>query len=109
ESGSVSYGRATSYLPIIDLLKSYFRIGDRDTHREVREKVTGKILTLDRVLESATLALSALLDVPIEDSQWSTLDPLQRRRQTLDAVKRLLLREAQVQPILLVFEDLHWI
>ena len=40
---------------------------------------------------------------------WQTLDPPQRRQRTLDAVKRLLLRESQVQPLLLVFEDLHWI
>ncbi len=106
ESGSVSYGKATSYLPIIDLLKGYFRIGDRDTYRDTREKVTGKILTLDRSLEPALPALLALLDVPVDDLQWQALDPPQR---TLDTVKRLLLREAQVQPLLVIFEDLHWI
>ena len=37
------------------------------------------------------------------------LDPAQRRQRTLDAVKRLLLREAREQPLLLIFEDLHWI
>ena len=109
EAGSVSYGKATSYLPVIDLLKGYFRIGDRDTHQEIREKVTGKLLTLDRALEPALPALLALLDVPVEDPQWQALDPPQRRQQTLDAVKRLLLRESQVQPLFVVFEDLHWI
>src|SRR5262249_8355219 len=38
-----------------------------------------------------------------------TLDPSQRRQRTLDACKRLLLHESQVRPVLLVFEDLHWI
>ena len=109
EAGSVSYGKATSYLPIIDLLKGYFRIGDRDTYQEIREKVTGKLLTLDRALEPTFPALLALLDVPVEDPQWQTLDPPQRRQQTLDAVIRLLLRESQVQPLFVVFEDLHWI
>jgi tetratricopeptide (TPR) repeat protein len=109
EAGSVSYGKATSYLPVIDLLKGYFRVGDRDTHRDIREKVTGKILTLDRGLEPILPALLTLLDVPADDSQWQGLDPTQRRQRTLDAVKRLLLRESQVQPLLLVFEDLHWI
>jgi hypothetical protein len=47
----VSYGKATSYLPVIHLLRNYFRTGDRDTYRDIREKVTGKLLTLDRVLE----------------------------------------------------------
>ncbi len=109
ESGSSSYGKATAYLPITDLLKGYFRIQDRDDHREIREKVTGKLLTLDRALESILPALLTLLDVTVEDPQWQALDPPQRRRRTLDAVKRLLLRESQVQPVLVVFEDLHWI
>jgi class 3 adenylate cyclase/tetratricopeptide (TPR) repeat protein len=109
QSGSVSYGKATTYLPVIDLLKGYFKVGDRETHREIREKVTGKLFTLDRALEPTLPALMALLDVPHEDAQWQALDPLQRRQRTLDAVKRLVLRESQVQPLLVVFEDLHWI
>jgi class 3 adenylate cyclase/tetratricopeptide (TPR) repeat protein len=109
EAGSVSYGKATSYLPVIDLLKAYFKVHDRDTHREIREKVTGKLLTLDRTLEPTLPALLALLDVPVDDAHWQALDPAQRRQRTLDAVKHLLLRESQGQPVLVVFEDLHWI
>jgi class 3 adenylate cyclase/tetratricopeptide (TPR) repeat protein len=109
ESGSVSYGKATVYLPVIDLLKGYFKIQDRDDHREIREKVIGKLLALDRVLEPTLPVLLALLDVPVEDAPWQALDPPQRRQRTIDAVKRLLLRESQVQPVLLIFEDLHWI
>jgi len=109
EAGSVSYGKATSYLPVIDLLKAYFKVHDRETHREIREKVTGKLLTLDRTLEPIRPALLALLDVPVEDAHWQALDPSQRRQRTLDAVKHLLLRESQGQPVLVVFEDLHWI
>ena len=109
EASSVSYGKATSYLPVIDLLKGYFKIGDLDDHREMRAKVLGRVLALDRALEPLLPPLLALLDVPVEDAAWQTLDPPQRRQRTLDAVKRLLLRESQVQPLLVVFEDLHWI
>jgi len=109
EGGSVSYSKATSYLPVIDLLKSYCRIEAQDDVRTIREKVTGKLLTLDRALETVLSPLLALLDVPVDDPAWERLDPAQRRRQTLDALKRLLLRESQEQPLLLVFEDLHWI
>ncbi len=109
ESGSVSYGRATPYLPVIDLLKTYCGIEARDDPRRMRERVLGKVLGLDEALRPTLPALLALLDVPVEDPAWQALDPPQSRQRTLDAVKHLLVRESQVQPLLLVFEDLHWI
>src|SRR5207245_5021959 len=54
-------------------------------------------------------ALLALLEALPEDSPFRQLDPPQRRQRTLAALKRVLLRESQAQPVLLVFEDLHWI
>ena len=71
--------------------------------------MTGKLLTLDRTLEPTLPALLALLEVPVDDAKWQALDPAQRRQRTLDAVKQLVLRESQAQPLLVVFEDLHWI
>src|SRR5499427_1682798 len=109
ESGSVSYGKATAYLPVCDLLKAYCHIDDRDDLRTVRAKVTGHILTLDETLQDAVPAVLALFEALPTDSPFLSLDPLQRRRRTLEALKRVLLRESQVQPLLLVFEDLHWI
>jgi tetratricopeptide (TPR) repeat protein len=109
ESGSVSYGKATAYKPVIDLLKAYFSIEDADDHRRIQEKVTGKILTLDQSLTPTIPPVLSLLEVPIEDESWNNLDPAQRRQRTLDGVKRLILREAQVLPLVVVFEDLHWI
>jgi tetratricopeptide (TPR) repeat protein len=109
EAGSVSHGRATPYLPVIDLLTAYFQIEDRDDARKVREKVTGKVFSLDHTLAETLPALLALLDVPVEEPGWEILDPLQRRRRTVDAVKRLLRRQSQLQTLLLVFEDLQWI
>jgi class 3 adenylate cyclase/tetratricopeptide (TPR) repeat protein len=109
ECGSVSYGKATPYLPVIELLKAYFRIQERDDHRAIRERVAGKLLTLDRALEPLQTPLLALLDASVEDAAWDSLDRTQRRQRTLDAVRQLLLRESQVQPLLVIVEDLHWI
>jgi ABC-type thiamine transport system ATPase subunit len=109
ESHSVSYGKATAYLPVCDLLKAYCHIEDRDDLRTVRAKVTGQILTLDEALQETVPAVLALFEALPSDSPFLSLDPLQRRRRTLEALKRVLLRESQVQPLLLVFEDLHWI
>src|SRR6266508_736278 len=91
ESGSVSYGKATPYLPVIDLLKAYFKIQDRDDQREIREKITNKLLALDRALESTLPAFLALLDVAVDPSAgsgqatWQALDPAHRRQLTLGA------------------------
>jgi class 3 adenylate cyclase len=109
ESSSVSYGKATAYLPVCDLLKAYCHLEDRDDLRTVRAKITGQILTLDETLQDTVTAVLALFEALPADSPFLRLDPLQRRRRTLEALKRVLLRESQVQPLLLVFEDLHWI
>ncbi|MFZ1058316.1 MAG: adenylate/guanylate cyclase domain-containing protein [Candidatus Rokuibacteriota bacterium] len=109
ESSSASYGKATPYLPVIDLLRVYFQIEARDDARKIREKLTGKLLTLDPALQTALPAFLRLLDVSVDDPQWQGLDPPQRRQRTLEALKRVLLRESQVQPLCLALEDLHWI
>ncbi|HUH00109.1 MAG TPA: AAA family ATPase, partial [Gammaproteobacteria bacterium] len=106
---SVSYGRASSYLPVLDMLRSYFKIEQRDDPRAVRTKVTGTVLTLDEGLKDVVVPVLGLLDALADDSPFLHQSPPQRRQSTLDAIKRLVLRETQAQPVLLVFEDLHWI
>jgi class 3 adenylate cyclase/tetratricopeptide (TPR) repeat protein len=109
ESSSVSYGKASAYLPVIDLCKSYFRIETRDEARSIREKVTGKLLTLDESLRAMVPAFLSLLEVSSDDAAWEALDSGQRRRRTVDGLRRMLLRESQIQPLCVAFEDLHWV
>jgi class 3 adenylate cyclase len=109
ESASVSYGKATPYFPVIDLLKRYAHVEEADDTRTVRARMTGQVLTLDDALQEHVPALLALLEVLPDDSPFRRLDPPQRRQRTLEALKRVLVRESQVQPLLLVFEDLHWL
>ena len=109
EAASIAYGKTTSYLPVIELLRGYFQIEGWDDKRNVVEKVTGKLLSLDRALEPSLPALLALLEAPLEDGEWKRLEPPERRQRTLDGVRHLLLRESRLQPLVVVFEDLHWI
>ncbi|PON18769.1 hypothetical protein C2W62_06220 [Candidatus Entotheonella serta] len=107
ESASVSYGKAPPYFPVIDLLRRYVHVEEGDDPRTIRAKVTGQILTLDESLQETIPALLFLLDALPEDSTFLQIDPPQRRQLTLDALKRIFLRESRIQPLLLVFEDLH--
>jgi class 3 adenylate cyclase/tetratricopeptide (TPR) repeat protein len=109
EAASVSYGKATPYFPVLDLLKRYAQVDDSDDTRTIRAKVTGHVLTLDEALQDTIPALLVLLEALPPDNPFLHLEPPQRRQRTLEALQRLLLRESQVQPLLLVFEDLHWI
>ena len=100
ESGSVSYGKATSYLPVIDLLKGYFEIQDRDDLARDPREGDGQAARAgpgarSRRCRRCWPCSTCRWTMP----QWQALDPPQRRQRTLDAVKRLLLRESQEQPL----------
>src|SRR5437867_5652158 len=109
ESFSVSYGKASPYLPVIELLKSYFQLQPHDEERSRRQKVIGKVLELDRSLEDILPYLFALLGSEEQPSSLQHMDPQIRRQRTFAALKRLFLRESLNQPVILIFEDLHWI
>jgi tetratricopeptide (TPR) repeat protein len=109
EGASASYGKTTPYLPIVELIRTYCKIQDRDDRHKVREKITGKLLTLDKTLHSILPALLGLFDVEVDNSEWQALDPPRRRHRTIDALRRLVIRESQAQPVALLLEDLHWV
>ena len=109
EAFAVSYGKASAYFPVIDLLRNYFGIAADDDERKRREKVAGKILMLDRSLEDALPYLFALLGIVQGEDPLAAMDIQVRKRKTLEAIKRLLLRESLQQPLIVIFEDLHWI
>jgi class 3 adenylate cyclase/predicted ATPase len=109
EAYSVSHGKASPYLPVIELLKAYFQIQPQDDERQRKEKITGKVLTLDRSLEETLPYLFSLLSINDPQSSLQQMDPQIRRRRTFEALKKLFLRESLNQPLMLIFEDLHWI
>jgi class 3 adenylate cyclase/predicted ATPase len=109
EAYSVSHGKAYPYLPLTELLKGYFQIAPEDGEPTRREKVAGKVLLLDRSLEDTLPYIFFLLGILDGDSSLQHMAAPIKRQRTFDAIKRLLLRESLSQPVIVVFEDLHWI
>jgi class 3 adenylate cyclase len=109
ETFSVSHGKASAYLPVLDLLHGYFKIAGEDDERTRREKVAGKIAILDRSLEDVLPSLFGLLGIVEGEDPLAQMDGQLRKRRTLEAIKRILLRESLNQPLMVIFEDLHWI
>jgi class 3 adenylate cyclase/tetratricopeptide (TPR) repeat protein len=108
ETGCVSYRKAP-YLPVIELLRAYFQVTEHEAPFKIREKVIGKLASLGLPLDAFVAPCLWILDVPADDSRWELLDPEQRRRRALEAVQQLLLQECRIHPVVIVFEDLHWI
>jgi pimeloyl-ACP methyl ester carboxylesterase len=109
ESSSVSYGKASSYLPIGDLLQRYFQVEAGEGPQRVRERVIGKVLALDEQLRAAIPPILSLLGALPEDDPFRTLGPALRHGRIMGALKQLVLRESQRQPFCVIFEDLHWV
>ena len=109
EAFSVLHGKASAYLPVIDLLHGYFGIEAGDDGRKQREKMNGRIVTLDPALEDARPYLFGLLGLSEGDDPLAQMDGQVKKRRTLEAIKRILLRESLNQPLMVIFEDLHWI
>jgi class 3 adenylate cyclase/predicted ATPase len=109
ETFSVSHGKASAYLPVIDLLRNYFDIKTIDDERKRREKVTGRVVALDRNLEDTLPYLFSLLGIVEGGDPLAQMDGQIKKRRTLEAIKRIALRESLNQPLMVIFEDLHWI
>src|SRR5216683_2853759 len=109
ETFSVSHGKASAYLPVLDLLQGYFKIAGEDDERTRREKVAGKITILERSLEDTLPYLFSLLGIVEGDDPLAQTDGQLKKRRTLEAIKRIILRESLNLPLMVVFEDLHWI
>jgi predicted ATPase len=103
ESFSVSHGKASPYLPVIELLKTYYAITIENDERTRREKVGGKVLMLDRRLEEILPYLFSLLGLDDATSSLQQMDPQIRRRRTFETLKKLLLQESLNQSLVLIF------
>jgi predicted ATPase len=109
EAYSVSHGKASAWLPVLELLRKYFGIADADDAATRREKVTAVLAELDAALGDAIPYLFGLLGIVEGSDPLAQMDPRIKRQRTLDAIKRIIVRESLNQPLIVIFEDLHWI
>jgi tetratricopeptide (TPR) repeat protein len=109
ETFSVSHGKASAYLPVLDLLHGYFKIAGEDDERTRREKVAGRLSMLEASLEDTRPYLFSLLGIVNGNDPLAQMDGQLKKRRTLEAIKRILLRESLNQLLMVIFEDLHWI
>jgi len=109
EGRCLHYGGSMPYLPIIDILRSYFEIKDGDREFIIKKKIMDKVLQLDERLECVLPPLQEILSLKVEDETYLKLEPAQKRERTFEAIRDLFVRESQDKPLVLAVEDLHWV
>jgi class 3 adenylate cyclase len=109
EAYSVLHGKASAWLPVLELLHNYFDIQDANEPTTRREKVRAALAALDPTLSDVLPYLLGLLGIQEDPDPLALMDPQIRRRRTLEAIKRIILRESLEHVLVVIFEDLHWI
>ena len=109
DSAAMSYGQTTPYFPVLALLRRSCSLEEHEEARTIQAQVTEHVRRLDAALQDTIPALLALLDALPVESPFLRLDALERHQHTLVALKRVLLRQSQLQPLVLIVEDLHWL
>jgi len=108
EGKCLSYSRGVAYHPVVDILKSNFDIREGDGDFEIREKVKRglKILGVD---EASTIPYFLEL-LSVKDSGIDTipLSPEAKKDRIIEALKRIVLKGSEIRPMILAYEDLHW-
>ncbi len=109
EAHCPAHGRSIPLLPVLELLRNYFGISESDAPRAAREKIAGRLLLLDRELESSLPLLWDLLRVPDPERPVEDLDAEVRQRRLAEVVRRVVRIRSEREPAVILIDDLHWI
>ncbi len=109
EGRCLHYGGSMPYLPVLDILKSYFDIKEETREPSIKKKIKEALRKLDEEIEDTPPALLELLSLRVEDEKYLQLGAQQRREITFEALRDLLIRVSKEKPLVLTVEDLHWI
>jgi class 3 adenylate cyclase len=109
EGRCLSYSRAVAYHPVIDIMKANFDIHEGDGDLEIREKVQRGLKMLGADKTSTLPYLLELLAVKDSGIDKIPMIPEERKNRIIEALKRVVLKGSEIRPLIIAFEDLHWI
>jgi class 3 adenylate cyclase/tetratricopeptide (TPR) repeat protein len=109
EGECLHFGSSMAYLPILDIVRSYFNIKEGLQEHIVKRRMDERIDSLDQKLRYILPPLHELLSLCVKDELFMKLEPKLKRERTFEAIRDLLVRESQQNPLVLVVEDLQWI
>ncbi len=109
EGGCMHYGEAIAYLPILDMLKNFFEIHEDDAEAVIKTRISSRLMNLNTNLNDIEPPLHEVFSLSVEDETYLNLEPRIRRERIFEAIRMLFVAQSQVNPLVIVVEDLHWI
>jgi class 3 adenylate cyclase/tetratricopeptide (TPR) repeat protein len=109
EGKCLHYGGSMAYLPVLDILKTYFDLKEGDSETQIKQKMKEKLFQVDEKLLHCLPPFEELLSLKVEDEKFVQFEPQQKKDRIFEAFRDLFARESQNNPIIIVIEDLHWI
>jgi adenylate cyclase len=109
EAQAQAHGTSSPYLPVLQMLRSFFAIADADRDQQAREKIAGRTLLLDPELVGELPLLFEFLGVPDSERSLPQLSAEARQRALTDLVCAIVNAPKRNETLVLVVEDLHWI
>ena len=104
-----SYGSATPYLPIIELLRAHCSITPDDRVGSITAKVCGQLQGMGMTPDEWSPYLLRLLEVQAGTEEVVGVSPETLKAKTFEALRQLCLHRSQQHPIVLAVENVHWI
>lgn len=109
EGKCLSYSRGVAYHPLIDILKANFDIRETDGDREIREKAKRGLKILGAQQASTLPYFLGLLSVKDSGIDKIPMSPEAKKDRIMEAFKEIILRGSGLRPLIMAFEDLHWV
>lgn len=104
-----SHNRSTAYLPFSDIMRCWLNVQDSDSQLDIAQKLRDRVSHMSETVTKHLSVYHFLLDLPIQNKSWNSLEPAQKRQQARKAFRALLEELASHKPLVILLEDLHWI
>ena len=109
EGRCLQYGKGAAYHVVTDLLKSAFNIREGDRDDRIKDSIKRGLQGMGVEEAQTSPYLQELLSVKDSGMDRISMSPEARKDRIREALKRIVLKSAELRPLVLAVEDLHWI
>ena len=109
ESRCLQYSSSTPLLPILEIFRTYFDIGEGESEAGINGKLNTKLADLDKELTQSLPAFRHFFSLPAGEPHWEDLEPKKKQIKTFEAIRNFFIQLSQDSPLIIVIDDVQWL